>query len=92
MFADDDLDLFLADFGVTVTDGTTVTKGILDMPADVIAGEQVITLDYSLTIKSSVYPSLSYGANLTVDGIAYQVRRVMKDGDGRFSTVTLQKV
>lgn len=92
MFADNDLDFFLADFGVSVTDGVTTTKGILDMPSEVLAGDQVISVDYSLTIKAGIYPSLTYGSPLTVDGGAYQVRRVTNESDGRFVTVHLQKV
>lgn len=87
----ENLDGFLADFGVTVTDGVTTTTGVLDMPSEVIAGGMVITTDYALTIKSSVYPSLKYGDSLTVGGAGYTVREVRIQDDGAFSIVYLQK-
>lgn len=87
----ENLDGFLADFGVTVTNGVTQTTGVLDMPSEVIAGGMVITTDYSLTIKASVYPNLKYNDSLTVGGVAYTVREVRLQDDGAFATVYLQK-
>lgn len=92
MALSENLDAFLADFGVSVTDGTTTTTGVLDMPSEVIAGGMVITTDYALTIKSSVYPNLKYADGLTVDGAAYTVREVRAQDDGKFSIVYLSKV
>ena len=88
----ENLDAFLVDFGVTVTDGTTTTTGVLDMPSEVIAGGMVITTDYALTVKSSAYPNLRYGDALTVSGAAYTVREVRAQDDGKFSIVYLSKV
>ena len=85
-------DTFLADFGVTVTDGTTTAKGILDMPSEVIAGGMVITTDYALTVKSSAFPNLKYDDPLTVNGAAYTVREVKLQDDGVFAIVYLSKV
>ena len=34
----EDLDRFLADFGVSCTAGAVTAKGILDMPGEVVAG------------------------------------------------------
>ena len=87
----ENLDVFLTDFGVPVTDGVTATTGVLDMPSEVIAGGMVITTDYALTIKSSVYPNLLHGDNLTVNGAAYKVREVRLQDDGLFSIVYLSK-
>lgn len=94
MALSENLDTFLstAEFAVAVTNGVTATTGILDMPSEVIAGGMVITTDYALTIKSSVYPTLKYGDSLTVGGAAYTVREVRLIDDGAFSTVYLQKV
>lgn len=87
----ENLDGFLADFGVTVTDGVTATTGVLDMPSEVIAGGMIITTDYSLTIKAGVYPNLKYPDALTVGGVTYTVREVRLMDDGAFATVYLQK-
>ena len=86
------LDTFLADFGVTVTDGTTTATGILDMPSEVIAGGMVITTDFSLTVRSDAFPNLKYDDPLTVNGGAYTVREVKLQDDGKFSIVYLSKV
>lgn len=88
----ENLDAFLGDFGVAVTNGTVTTTGVLDMPSEVIAGGMVITTDYALTIKSNVYPTLKYGDALTVDGASYTVREVRAQDDGKFSVVYLSKV
>lgn len=88
----ENLDAFLGDFGVTVTNGTVTTKGVLDMPSEVIAGGMVITTDYALTVKSSAFPGLQYGDALTVNGAAYTVREVRAQDDGQFSIVYLSKV
>lgn len=88
----ENLDVFLTDFGVAVSNGVTTTTGVLDMPSEVIAGGMVITTDYALTIKSSVYPALQYGDALTVNGASYTVREVRAQDDGLFSIVYLSKV
>lgn len=85
-------DTFLADFGVTVTNGTATAKGILDMPSEVIAGGMVITTDYALTVKSSAFPNLKYDDPLRVNGVSYTVREVKLQDDGVFSIVYLSKV
>lgn len=94
MALSENLDVFIAtaEFAVTVTNGVTATTGILDMPSEIIAGNMVISTDYALTIKSSVYPTLKYGDSLTVAGAAYTVREVRLQDDGAFSVVYLQKV
>lgn len=85
------LDVFLADFGVSVTNGVTSTTGVLDMPSEIIAGGMVITTDYALTIKASVYPNLKHGDSLTVNGAAYTVREVRLQDDGAFAVVYMNK-
>lgn len=87
----ENLDAFLADFGVPVTNGVTATTGVLDMPSEVIAGGMVITTDFMLTIKASVYPNLKYSDALTVNGVPYTVREVRLQDDGSFATVYLAK-
>lgn len=84
-------DVFLADFGVAVTDGVTATVGLLDRPGEILAGGSVISVDYALTIKASVYPALKYGDTLTVDGGAYVVRHVQPLDDGAFKIVYMAK-
>lgn len=91
MALSENLDVFMADFGVAVTDGVTATVGNLDMPSEVIAGGMIITTDYTLTIRANVYPTLKYADSLTVAGAAYTVREVRLLDDGVFATVYLSK-
>lgn len=82
---------FLNDFGVTVTDGTTTGKGILDMPGEIIAGGMVLTTDYQLTVRTSEFGSKQYQDALTVGGVAYTVKECRMIDDGTFSTIFLSK-
>ena len=87
----EDLDTFLADFGVTCTSGATTAKGLLDMPSQVISDGMVLTTDYTLTARASVFGSLVRGDSITVDGAAYTVRETMLIDDGKFVQLGLQK-
>ena len=48
----EDLDIFLADFGVSCTAGATTAKGIFDMPGEVIAGGMVLSTDCTPPLQS----------------------------------------
>ena len=87
----EDLDIFLADFGVSCTAGATTAKGIFDMPGEVIAGGMVLSTDYSLTARFSDFGTLTHGDSITVDGDAYTVRENRRIGDGKFVEISLQK-
>lgn len=86
----EDLDIFLADFGVSCTAGATTAKGLLDMPGEVIAGGMVLSTDYSLTARFSDFGTLTHGDSITVDGDAYTVRENRRIGDGKFCEIALQ--
>lgn len=88
----ENLDVFLADFGVTVTSGAVSGYGLLDMPGELIADGMVITTDYSLRCEASKFGGLIYGAAMTVDGVNYQVRDNRLVDDGKFCDITLLKV
>ena len=87
----EDLDAFLADFGVSCTAGATTANGILDMPSQVISDGMVLTTDYTLTARTSNFGSLIRGDSITVDGAAYTVRETMLISDGKFVQIALQK-
>jgi hypothetical protein len=84
--------VFLNDFGVAVTDGTTTSKGILDMPSEIIAGGMVLTTDYTLTVRASEFGAKKYGDALNVGGAAYTVRETRLIDDGTFAQIYLSKV
>ncbi len=85
------LDLFLEEFGVTCTAGAVTAKGILDMPSQVVADGMVLTTDYKVTCRTSVFGTLKYGDSITVDGASYTVRENMLIDDGKFCEIMLQK-
>jgi hypothetical protein len=87
----EDLSVFLADFGVSVTAGAVSGFGILDMPGELIADGMIITTDYSLRCEASKFGSLAYGTSVTVDSVAYTVRENKLIDDGAFCLMTLQK-
>ena len=88
----ENLDVFLADFGVSVTAGAITGVGLFDMPTQIIADGMVLTSDYTLTAKTSDFGGLRYGDAITVDGTAYQVREVRRLDDGKFCEIGLSKV
>lgn len=91
MALSEDLDIFLADFGVSCTAGSTTANGILDMPSQVISDGMVLTTDYTLTARASNFGSLIRGDSITVDGTAYTVRETMLLDDGKFVQLGIQK-
>jgi hypothetical protein len=87
----EDLDIFLADFGVSCTAGAVTALGILDMPSQVLADGMVLSTDYTLMAKASDFGNLSRGSSITVATVAYTVRDVMLLDDGKFVQIGLQK-
>jgi hypothetical protein len=87
----ENLEAFLADFGVSVTAGAVSGMGILDMPGELIADGMIITTDYTLRCEASKFGSLAYGTSVTVNSVAYTVRENKLIDDGAFCLMTLQK-
>ncbi len=88
----EDLNGFLDDFGVSCTAGAVSALGILDMPSQVLAGEMVLSTDYTLTARTADFGSLIYGDAITVAGVSYQVRETRLIDDGAFVEIGLAKV
>ena len=87
----EDLDIFLADFGVSCTAGAVTANGILDMPSQILSDGMVLSTDYTLTARTSNFGSLILGNSITVDSVAYTVRETMLIDDGKFVQIALQK-
>lgn len=87
---DENLDGFLADFGLDVEFGELTAKGILNKP-DQIVGEIAQTTVYDLTIKASSFTGLAQDSAVTVDGEGYTVNEIFKIDDGKFLRVILSK-
>lgn len=88
----EDLGIFLNDFGVSCTAGAVTALGILDMPTQVLAGEMVLSTDYTLTARYADFGGLVYGDSITVDGVNYQVREVRQLDDGKLCEIGLSKL
>ena len=84
--------VFLQDWGVPVVFGAIDATGILDEPTDELVGGMVITIDYKLTFATADLPGLDAEDAITVNGVAYTVRRVKTVSDGQFSEAILSKV
>ncbi len=87
----EDLNIFLADFGVTCTSGAVTALGILDMPSQIISDGMVLSTDFTLTAKATDFGALIRGAAITVDSVGYTVRETMLIDDGQFVQIALQK-
>jgi hypothetical protein len=87
----EDLDIFLADFGVSCTAGAVTANGILDMPSQILSDGMVLSTDYTLTARASNFGTLIRGDSITVDSVAYTVRETMLIDDGKFVQIALQK-
>ena len=88
----EDLAVFLNDFGVSCTAGAVTALGLLDMPTQVVAGEMVLTTDYTLTARFADFGGLVYGDSITVAGLIYQVREVRQLDDGAFCEIGLMRL
>ena len=88
----EDLDIFLADFGQAVIRDGVSYKGILEQPDEIVADGLVMTTDYELTGKTSELGSLVFDDIISVDGDNYKVRQARKIDDGKFCTVSLNKL
>lgn len=87
----ENFDVFFSDFGSVVQAGGVTTRGILDMPSEIIAGGMVISTDYQLTFKSGAL-TLSHGQVITVDGTQYRVREARFKDDGALTEAFLSKL
>lgn len=88
----EDLTVFLNDFGVSCTAGAVTALGILDMPSQVISGDLVLTTDYTLTARTADFGGLLYGDGIAVNSVNYQVREVRRLDDGAFVEISLQRL
>lgn len=89
---EENLDVFLADFGLDVVFGDIITRGIFDMPDQSILSGQATSTEYSLTFKTETIPLLKNNDALSVDEINYKVREIEKIADGKFTRATLTKI
>lgn len=89
----EDLDTFLADFGVAVTFNSQSYVGVLDMPDQIVGGGLAISTEYSLLVQAADLPEsdVDRGDSITVDGSSYIVREYHRVDDGKFAKIILTK-
>jgi hypothetical protein len=87
----ENLDVFLADFGVSCTAGAVTALGILNMPGEVLMDGMVISTDYSLLAKAEDFGDLLYGSQISVNGVPFSVREATLQTDGRMVQLSLQR-
>jgi len=87
----ENLDVFLADFGVSCTAGAVTALGVLDMPGEILAGGMVISTDYTLTAKAADFGDLLYGTQISVNGTLFTVREATLQDDGQMVQLSLQR-
>ena len=80
-------------FGVSCTGGSPLvtSKGILDSPSSIIAGDQILYTDYVLHCMDADFGMLKAGDDLTVDGVDYTVRTNEAGLDALAREISLQK-
>ena len=86
-------DFLLADFGSSVTAGAVVGLGVMDRTSQIIMNDQVITVDYALTVRTDQFGGLQYGDQVQHEGQTYKLQHEpLKLADGRFSVMVLELV
>jgi hypothetical protein len=84
-------DFLLADFGSSVTAGAVVGLGIMDRQSQVMMNDQVISVEYALTVRTDLFGSLGYGAEVVHQGVTYRLQHEpLKLTDGRFCVMVLE--
>ncbi len=86
-------DFLLADFGSSVTAGAVVGLGVMDRTSQIIMNDQVITVDYALTVRTDQFGGLQYGDQVQHEGQTYKLQHEpLKLADGRFCVMVLELV
>ena len=93
---DDDLPGLLEELGVPVTLGGVTTNGIKrrfteEMLRDSDAPE-LLSRSVVVTIKSGSLPALSSGSAITVEGVAYKVKRYSEEEHGTLTRIHCVRV
>lgn len=89
---DDDLPVFLADFGVTAMALGETHNVIFNKPDAVIFDDMQASADFSMRYLTSEFANLHDGTTIVVEGSTYKVRgEPLKVADGKFSMASLRK-
>jgi hypothetical protein len=76
-----------------VTAGAVTGSGFLAINSELAINNDVVMIDYLLTILTSQFGNLAYGDSIAIDGAFYKVEHEpMRVDDGTFSRVPLMKL
>src|SRR4030042_1047866 len=80
----DDLSIFLEDFGIDVIFGGNPVKAIFhdEYAAVSLFGEGIESQNPYIEARSSDFPGIIQGNTITISGTAYKVKSVQPDGTG----------
>lgn len=78
----ENINLFFADFSIDATFGSETAKVIFNATDEVIIGGDVIGSEYTMTYQPSNFSGLTHGNSVTIGGITYTVRNIMKIDEG----------
>ena len=78
-------------FTVPVVHASTTDVGYFESPDEIVEDGIILTTDYSVLVKASVFASVLQGDSITVDSVAYTVREPMLLDDGKIMRVMLMK-
>jgi hypothetical protein len=77
---------------VPVVAGNVSTTGMFDEKSELVLDEQVVSVENALTVVTSELGHLRYGDAITVDSVAYRVRREpMRMADGLLCVMSLER-
>jgi hypothetical protein len=92
MPAFEELDIFLDHFALDcVKPDGSIVKVLLDSLDVESLGSMVITAEHKMTGKTSVLSDLKEYDTVTVDGLAYKVRKSLKIDDGLLTEIYLSR-
>lgn len=76
-----------------VTAGVITGFGFLAVNSELVINNDVVMIDYLLTILTSEFGNLVYGDTITVDSDSFKVEHEpMRIDDGTFSRIPLMKI
>lgn len=93
MALSEDLAIYIADFGVPCSKGTTNFKALLDQPDDIVGfgAADMVSRSYAITYVTGVVTLVS-GDAVTVNGASFTVRHPPQQlDDGAFTQAVLKK-
>jgi hypothetical protein len=65
----------------------------MDRASQIVMNDQVITVDYALTVRTDQFGSLQYGDNVQHEGLTYKLQHEpLRLADGRFCVMVLEMV